>query len=138
VTMNTLERQLDQTAPGWRTTVNDPQFQDWATRIGPRMFGPTYRPRQEVLDDAARSGDVATVIQLLRDFEEYRSRSPTRTPIATFTREQIAENYRQHRRGAWNGREDEWARLERSMIAAARDGRVPNGQPLAKNWQDGF
>jgi hypothetical protein len=135
--MTALEQELDRAAPGWRTVVHSPQWVDWLTRIGPKMYGSTYRPRREVFHDAARSGDVATVIQLLRDFEAYRSGAPSRTPIATYTREQIAENYRQHRRGAWNGREAEWQRLERSMIAAARDGRVPNGQPLTKNWQDG-
>lgn len=47
---------------------------------------------------------------------------PPEKPI--YTRAQIRDNYSSHRRGQWAGRETEWDRLERDMIAAAREGRV--------------
>jgi hypothetical protein len=128
--MSALEQRLDQAVPGWQAIVVSPQFLDWATRIGPRMYGSTWRPRQQVLDDAVRAGDVATVIQLLREFEAYRSGAPSRSRIPTYTREQV-------RRGEFAGREMEWARLEADFIRAAREGRIPNGVPLAKNFGDG-
>jgi hypothetical protein len=41
----------------------------------------------------------------------------------TYTRAQIKQLYDQHRRGAYLGREAEWARLEADIFAAQRDGR---------------
>jgi hypothetical protein len=34
--------------------------------------------------------------------------------------------YEQHRKGAYSGRETEWARQERDIIAAGREGRILN------------
>lgn len=42
----------------------------------------------------------------------------------TYTRAQIATLYSQHRKGAYVGREAEWARLEVDIIAAGREGRI--------------
>jgi hypothetical protein len=52
-----------------------------------------------------------------------------------FTREQIRQNYERHRKGQITGAE--WNQLEHNMIAAAREGRVANAVPLAKNFADG-
>jgi hypothetical protein len=62
---------------------------------------------------------------------------PLRQSAPTYTRAQIAEFYRMHQRGAFKGREADWDRLERSVIEAAANGRVPDAQPITKNWQDG-
>jgi hypothetical protein len=42
----------------------------------------------------------------------------------TYTRPQIRQLYEQHRRGAYVGREAEWARLDADIIAAGREGRI--------------
>lgn len=42
----------------------------------------------------------------------------------TYTRAQIAQLYEQHRKGAYLGREAEWARREADFFAAQREGRV--------------
>jgi hypothetical protein len=42
----------------------------------------------------------------------------------TYTRAQIKQLYEQHRRGAYVGREAEWARQDADIIAAGKEGRV--------------
>jgi len=41
-----------------------------------------------------------------------------------YTRALIKQLYEQHRRGAYTGREGEWARQEADIIAASREGRI--------------
>src|SRR5262252_8093242 len=41
-----------------------------------------------------------------------------------YTRAQIKQNYREHQQGRWVGREAEWKRLERELVAAPLGGRV--------------
>jgi hypothetical protein len=41
-----------------------------------------------------------------------------------YTRDQLKALYSQHRRGAYVGREAEWARIDADIIAAAREGRI--------------
>jgi hypothetical protein len=41
-----------------------------------------------------------------------------------YTRSQIAKLYDQHRRGAYQGREELWRQQEEDIIAASREGRV--------------
>jgi len=47
---------------------------------------------------------------------------PSEKPF--YTRASIKQNYRDHQQGRWVGREAEWNRLERDMIAAPLEGRV--------------
>jgi hypothetical protein len=54
-----------------------------------------------------------------------RSRSASNKSI--YTRQQIAQLYSQHRRGYYNGREAEWARIDADIIAAGREGRILGG-----------
>jgi hypothetical protein len=49
---------------------------------------------------------------------------PRAKPV--YTNARIAQLYDQHRRGAYTGREAEWARLEVDIIAAGREGRIQN------------
>jgi hypothetical protein len=41
----------------------------------------------------------------------------------TYTRAQVKQLYEQHRKGAYVGREAEWARLEADFFTAQREGR---------------
>jgi hypothetical protein len=47
---------------------------------------------------------------------------PPDKPI--YTRAQIKQLYEQHRKGAYVGREAEWARQDADIIAAGREGRI--------------
>jgi hypothetical protein len=47
---------------------------------------------------------------------------PPEKPV--YTRTQLRQLYEMHRRGAYAGREAEWARLDADIIAAGREGRV--------------
>jgi hypothetical protein len=45
-------------------------------------------------------------------------------PASQYTRAQIAQIYAAHRKGAYAGREAEWARIDADIIRAAAEGRV--------------
>jgi hypothetical protein len=47
---------------------------------------------------------------------------PPEKPL--YTRAQLRQLYEQHRRGAFNGREAEWKRIDAEIIAAANEGRI--------------
>jgi hypothetical protein len=47
----------------------------------------------------------------------------------TYTRDEIKQLYEAHRKGAYQGREAEWARQDADIIAASREGRI-----LAPDW----
>ena len=58
-----------------------------------------------------------------------RTRTSANGPI--YTASQISKLYDQKRRGAYNGREQEWARLEADFFRAQKEGRVVGGKDLA-------
>ena len=49
-----------------------------------------------------------------------------------YTRETIGQLYEAHRKGAYAGREAEWARIEADIFAAQREGRVQGVPYLTK------
>ena len=49
-----------------------------------------------------------------------------------YTRAQIARLYDQHRRGAYAGREAEWARQAADIIAAGQEGRIQSPDFITK------
>jgi hypothetical protein len=57
-------------------------------------------------------------------------RSSGSKPI--YTNDSIRKLYEAHRRGAYNGREDDWARQEADIFAAQREGRVQAAPFLTK------
>lgn len=132
---------LEQALPGWRAIVAKTDWPRWLNACN-RTTG---RLRRNQLDDAIERSDVRDVVAMLQRFsQEMREGWPIReigqgleprTPVATYTCDQIRENYERHRRGELTGAE--WNRLERDMIAAGREGRVANATPLAKNFADG-
>jgi hypothetical protein len=50
------------------------------------------------------------------------SSMPPEKPL--YTRALLRQLYEQHRKGAYNGREAEWARIDADIIAAGREGRI--------------
>jgi hypothetical protein len=123
----------------------DPRWWQWLQGIDP----PTGQVRQQLFDAAIERGDHARATAFVREFEQARTNGmllygsyrrryampSEKKPI--YTRPQILQLYAQHRRGAYTGREAEWARIENDIIAAGREGRVANAVPLAKNFGDG-
>jgi hypothetical protein len=127
-----IDMALDQAVPNWREINSDPRFIDWLRRSDP-LSG---QPRQALLDEATTTGNAARVISFFRGFlnESWGAgRGGAQRPAAgdkpTYTRAQIAWFYNQHRRGAYKGREAEWARQEADFYAAQREGRVIGGLP---------
>jgi len=93
------------------------------------------RTRQELLNNATAAGDAHRVIRFFKGFlQEYggasQARGATTAPGGRpfYTRAQIAWLYNQHRKGAYRGREAEWARIDADIIAAGREGRVLDAQ----------
>lgn len=138
------ESQLDAAVPQWRQVVHDPAFSAWLTLEDRR----TGHRRRQLFDHAQATGDTAGVVELLKhyiwrqkmnaiDWANMRGMSPPPSPRSTYSRADIRQNYAAHRRGEFAGREDAWDQLERDMIAASREGRVLDPQPITKNWQDG-
>jgi len=88
--------------------------------------------RQAVLNDAVAAGSVSRVAAFFRGFQQEHggthaasaASGRTRSEKPVYTREQIARLYELHRKGAFAGREAEWARREADIIAAGREGRV--------------
>ena len=139
-----LEQQLDAAVPQWRQIVSDPGW-DAFLAIPNRLTGQT---KGQLLDHANATSNVAGMAELIKEYAwRLQMRELDRAAMSgypafngrrsTYTREQIAANYHAHQRGEFAGREADWDALERSMIAAAREGRVANALPLAKNHGDG-
>jgi len=81
------------------------------------------------------------VIKFFQDYLAERPGQPAPQPgqrpsiaidgRAIYTRPQIAQLYEAHRKGAYAGREAEWAQLEADFIRAANEGRVVGAKSVA-------
>jgi hypothetical protein len=82
-------------------------------------------------------GDANRVVAFFRGFQAvaqsstYTNTASGRTRSAAsgkpvYSREQIAALYEQHRKGAYVGREAEWAKLEYDICRASGEGRITN------------
>jgi hypothetical protein len=121
----------------------DARWFRWLDGIDPA----TGQVRRQLFNDAMQRGNHARARMLTEQFERARAagtlvlnsyrRSVGLPEKPVYTRPQIAQLYSQHRRGAYVGREAEWARIERDIVAASAEGRVENAVPLAKNFADG-
>jgi hypothetical protein len=127
-----LDQQVAAAIPNYQEIDRDPYWHRFLLGVDPY----TGRVRQALLNEAVASGNANRVIAFFRGFlqEERaggtqasgRARStPSKKPI--YTRTQIDQLYAAHRRGAYTGREAEWARQEADIFAAIREGRVTGG-----------
>jgi len=130
-----LEQALDRAIPEWREISTNPWWLAWLA--GTHLYSGTSR--QWHLDVAAARGDADSVIAFYRDFLAWRPGrasspvGPAPTGKAIYTRADILRLHEQHRKGAFAGREVEWARIENDIIAAGREGRIIGGIPLEKS-----
>jgi uncharacterized protein YjbI with pentapeptide repeats len=132
---------LSETVPDFRQIDNDPYWHRYLLEYDP-LSG---QVRQRLLNDAVASGDANRVIAFFKGYQReagrasssslpssQRSRNTAAPSKPTYTRDQIAQLYSAHRKGAYRGREAEWARQEADIIAAGREGRVQGGPYLTK------
>jgi hypothetical protein len=136
-----LDAAVERALPNYRETDRDPRWHRWLLEIDPL----TGQPRQALLNSAIASFDANRVIAFFKGFLREaggtkasqassapgagRARSSGGKPF--YTRDQITKLYDQHRRGAYVGREAEWARLEVDIIRAGAEGRIANPVDIA-------
>ena len=89
-----------------------------------------------MLNDAIAAGDANRVISFFRGFKREPGRSENNNRPASnrairgqqiYTRSQIAQLNEAHRRGAYAGREGEWAQQEYDICRASGEGRIVGG-----------
>jgi hypothetical protein len=128
-----LDQQVAAAVPDYQTIDRDPNWHRYLLELDP-LSG---RPRQQWLNDATASGDTNRVVAFFRGFEGQsdgtqaapraasgRSRATGSSSKPTYTNESIAQLYSAHRKGAYVGREAEWARIEADIFLAQQEGRI--------------
>ena len=99
------------------------------------------RGSRALLNIAIADGSANKVIAIFKGFMQgdqgggaqpssARGHGASGKPI--YTRETIGQLYEAHRKGAYTGREQEWARQEADIFAAQREGRVHDVAYLTK------
>jgi hypothetical protein len=140
---HSLDQRVASLLPDYAERDQDPRWHEWL-RQRDNLSG---RVRQELLNDAIASTDAHRVVAFFRSFQRenqataqatgqaspaYGRTRPERArsdgPIYTGT--QIQHLYRMHQRGAYNGREAEWAKQEADIFRAQREGRVMGGKDV--------
>jgi hypothetical protein len=132
-----LELELDRAVPNWREILTTPGWSAWM--VGTHLY--SELSRQHHLDAAVARGDAHSVAEFFRDFlRAYPAAGRTPQPTGPapdgkriYTRPEILQLHEQHRKGAYRGREVEWARLENDIIRAGREGRIIGAVPLDKS-----
>jgi hypothetical protein len=135
-----MDQQVEAAIPNYKELDQHPDWHQWLLGVD-NLSG---RVRQNLLNEAKASGDAARCIAFFRSFfarpqphassshgSSYGTRRATSSvsgPI--YTAAQIAKLYDQKRRGAYAGREAEWARLEADIFRAQVEGRVLGGKDV--------
>ena len=123
--------------PIYREVDRDPRWHQFLREIDPY----TGQQRQALLIITIADGSESRIVALFKGFMQEAGvggaqPSPTRGHRAsgkpTYTRETIGQLYEAHRKGAYAGREAEWARIEADIFAAQREGRVQGVPYLTK------
>ena len=124
-----LDDQVARGVPDYQEVDRDPRWHRWLLGID-SLSG---RVRQHLLNDAIAAGDPHRVKSFFDGFRREAGSTPAAASIRAgssgkpiYTRAQIQKLYDRHLRGAYNGREAEWNRIEADIIAAGREGRVRN------------
>lgn len=134
-----LDQQIERALPDFRERDRDPRWHEWL-RGTDILSG---RVRQQLLNEATASGNPERVLAFFRSYQREAggthasSAAPGRARSASsgkpsYTREQIGQLYEANRKGAYVGRESEWARIENDIFAAQREGRVQGLPYLTK------
>jgi hypothetical protein len=133
-----LDAAVERALPSFRETDRDPRWHRFLLEIDPY----TGQVRQQLLNAAIARSDATAVIAFFKGFMREVAIQPssahserTRTASSnrpTYTHSQIGQLYAAHRKGAYAGREAEWARIEADIFRAQREGRVVGAPYLTK------
>jgi hypothetical protein len=125
-----LDREVEGLVPDYREVDRMPEWHKWLLGIDLR----SGRVRQQLLNEAIAVGDARQVQAIFDDFKQGGQSTGTSTRTSSrrsatsgkqvYTNDSIRKLYEAHRRGAYNGREDDWNRIEADIFAAQREGRV--------------
>jgi cellulase/cellobiase CelA1 len=134
-----LDQTVEQAVPNYREIDRDPGWHRWLLSTD-ALSGCA---RQQLLNDAIARGDAPRVIGFFHSFvretggpADHQAPAQSRQSRASapsgriYSRREISKLYDQHRRGAYVGREAEWARLEFDIIQAGAEGRIAGGLEL--------
>jgi hypothetical protein len=142
--MVNMQAEIERAFPQWRAISTDPKWGPWL-RVVEAPGGMFARKRQDILEEALQHGNASAVIMLLRRFIEMGGWVPESGPVPVYggarertiySRDAIARHYRDHQRGLYAGREEDWLRRESDIIAASREGRIIGGLAITKNVYD--
>jgi hypothetical protein len=136
-----IDHALDTAVPNWREVNQNSRWFQWLNFPEP-LSGCR---RQELLNDAVAQGDADRVIRIFRGFmaeaggqpapsSQPASVLPAKYPPAqssgrrTYSRAEILQMAARKRRGEFT--DQQWLEWERELIAAGREGRILNAEPL--------
>jgi hypothetical protein len=118
-----LDSQVAELVPDYRSIDRNPAWHQWL--LGADLL--SGRIRQQLLNEAIQAGDASRVKAIFDRFRQQGGQSTGSTASTGqpfYTRADITRLYDAHRRGAYNGREDDWAKIEADIFAGMREGRV--------------
>jgi len=130
---HTLDSQVTATIPNWPEINRDPRWHQWLMGVD-SLNG---RSRQQLLNDAIASGSAERCAAFFQSFMRAQGGSraapahgsPKPAPGGSadkpvYTPQQIKQIYEMKRKGAWNGKEAEFARLEQDIFEAQKERRM--------------
>jgi hypothetical protein len=135
-----LDAEVERAVPNYRDIDNHPAWHRYLLEVDP-LSG---RVRQNLLNESIAASDAPRTIAFFRKFLQQHqggshapSPSPGRARSApssgkVYTRAEISKLFEQHRRGAYVGREDAWARQEADIVRAGAEGRILNPDIITK------
>jgi hypothetical protein len=130
-----LDQQVAAAVPNYQEIDRDPRWHQFLREIDTY----TGQPRQALLNIAIADGSASRVVALFNGFlreaggtQSTPARGHRSSGKPIYTRETIGQLYEAHRKGAYTGREQEWARQEADIFAAQREGRVQGTPYLTK------
>jgi hypothetical protein len=140
-------RDMNELCPEWQKINTDPKFIQWLTNIDPL----TGQPYQSMLTQASNANDAVRVSNFFNAWKAEtgaqgvtQQTQPRQKPLEskvepsrrgggpaterggkkTYTRQEIQQFYRDVQRGAYRGRDEDFMRIDRDIVAAQSEGRI--------------
>jgi hypothetical protein len=133
-----LDAQVSELVPDWRSIDKNPAWHKWLVGVDP-LSG---RVRQILLNEAIDNSNARQVQEIFRQYMAQAGQPALGAPLTrtghsrqggrVYTRAEIKKIYDDHLRGAYQGRDVDWARQEADIIAASREGRILNPDNITK------
>jgi hypothetical protein len=131
-----LDQVLDREVPGWRAINASEEFHRWL--LLPEPYSGVIRDR--LLKDAAAAGDAQRLVKFFQGFLREQGGAgqpaaaaggqsrPRRSGPRIYTRAEIERLSREYRSGRIP--EEQYLRISADIVAAGREGRILNPEPL--------